>query len=366
MNDHLNDHLGIFLNNTNSQMKYEVNINNFLNLYKDFDYIIIVDINNDYSLKLKNYITEYINIKNDYDSNEKIRLIKYISDESLYTNDDFYLIKIKTILKTVENLYFKDINIENTNENINFQYITFINDKYIYTNSIGNYLNYVSNHNLDFSSFLDSSHNTYHYELFVFTINYKNITLLNDTINNDNFRINTLHEKFDLKMPYLKLAYLNNNYNTNIFYNDILYKLLYIKNILPIIEIDKLIFLKNNYNYEYEIFNEIPENFDLEIYKKNVSELKDLNDILLKKNFINQGQYLYKNYSSSKNYINYVLPEFLREYLDKEKLLKYFDVPDCFNVFKYKEYNPDLSIFNETELVIHWLNYGYNENRKYF
>lgn len=340
-------HLGIFLNNTNSFVKYKINLNNYLKLSNDFNKIIIVDIDNSYSNNLKNDIQ----IENHNLNNTK--LIEYILDDSLNTNDDFYLIKYKKIIKLIKE------------SNVDTIYITFINDKYIYTDSINNYLNYISIHNLDFTSFLDSSYNTYHYDLFLFTIKSNQIDLLNTIINNPNLQIVKIHENFNNKMPFLKIAYSYNNYNLSIFDNDDLYKILYTTNKLPVIKIDKLIFFKVNYEYKYTIFDKIPDNFDIDIYKKSVPELCNLNDSVIKQNFINQGQYLYKNYSKNNNYINYVIPEYLREYLYKNNLLNLFDVPNGFNVFKYKEKNSDLNNLNETELVIHWLNYGYNENRLY-
>ena len=343
----MTEHLGIFLNNTNSFVKYKINLNNYLKLSNDFNKIIIVDIDNSYSHNLKNEIKmANLNLNN-------TKLIEYILDDSLNTNDDFYLIKYKKTIKILKE------------SNVDTKYITFINDKYIYTDSINNYLNYIENHNLDFTSFLDSSYNTYHYDLFLFTIEVNQIDILNTIMNDLNFQIITVHENFNNKMPFLKIAYSYNNYNLSIFDNDDLYKILYTKNKLPIIKIDKLLFFKINYEYEYKIFNELPYNFDMDIYKNNIPELAGLNDNVIKQNFINQGQYLYKNYSKDNNYMNYVLPEYLRESLYKNNLLNFFDVPYGFNVFKYKEKNHDLNIFNETDLIIHWLNYGYNENRLY-
>lgn len=358
----MNEHLGIFLNNTVSNMKYKINLNNFIKLSNDFDGFIIIDINNDFSKNLQKDIKKIL-FKKKNNSVEDIEdseidlikyflndtLIEYFLDDTLYCQNDLDIVKIKMIIKKITHLKFK--------------YITFIHDKYIYTGSIKEYLKYISNHNLEFSSFLDSSYYTYHYETFIFSIEHTKLNLINDIINNDMFNISTIHTRFNSSMPYLKIAYSYNNNYTNIFDNDDLYKLLFKNGKLPVISIDKLLFLINIYNYEYFIFNEIPENFDIDIYKKNVPELYESSEYVLKQNFLNQGQFLYKNYSKYNNYINYILPEYIRISLEEEGLLNFFDVPSHFNVHKYKEHNADLSNLNERDLIIHWVNYGCNENR---
>ena len=44
--------IGIFLNNTNSEIKYNINLVNFNNLKNNFDKNIVVDIDNEYSNRL--------------------------------------------------------------------------------------------------------------------------------------------------------------------------------------------------------------------------------------------------------------------------------------------------------------------------
>lgn len=363
----MNEHLGVFLNNTTSFLKNKVNLNNFINLSNDFSGIIIIDVNNDLSQNLKNEIETNL-----YKNNI---LVEYFLDDALYETRDFNINKINMILKKPDLL--------------NYKYITFIHDKYIYTDSISEYLKYVSEHNLDFCTFTDSLNDNYNYqyETFIFSIKNENIKIISniinknkyiigneeikaDELNNNDFDINIIHKQklFENSLPYLKLAYLYKNserFDGNIFLNDI-YKELYIIGKIPIISIEHLNFFKNNYKYKYFIFSEIPENFDIDVYKKNVPELINSDNNVLKQNFLNQGQFLYKNYSTCKNYINYVLPDYLRTSLSKCKLLYFFDVPDNFNVYKYKEHNFDLHGFNETQLIIHWLNYGHSENRLYY
>jgi len=355
----MNEHLGIFLNNTTSILKKSVNLNNFIKLSNDFDKFIIIDVNNEFSQLLEKEIKDYINTNK---LKENI-IIEHILDNELHDPCDFDIKKIQIIMNRTELLKFAN-------------YSTFIHDKYIYTDSIKNYLMYISRHSLDFSSFVDSFNNNYKYkyETFIFTIKniYKNFNKMNDIINyivnGSYFNLNKINQNFELSMPYLKVAYLYKNSSTfdgNFFFNDI-YETLFIQGKIPIISIDKLIFLKNNYKYIYGFFTHIPDNFDISIYRENVPELINSTDYTVEQNFLNQGQFLYKKYSKYKNYINYILPDYIRDILSNIELLYFFDVPDNFNIYKYKEKNGDLNHLNENDLVLHWINYGCNENRIYF
>jgi len=99
--------LGIFLNNTNSEIKYNINLVNFNNLKNNFDKIILVDIDNEYSKKLNTILKS---------SNENIVSYnidnKYVKD----SNNDFEI-----------NLIINVLNIIDCNE---YNYLSFINDNY--------------------------------------------------------------------------------------------------------------------------------------------------------------------------------------------------------------------------------------------
>ena len=152
------NNLGIFLNNTDSEMKLKINKYNFNKLKDNFDTIIILDIDNIFSKNLKNII----NTKN---------IIKYILNNNFIKNneDEINYDKIKCISQDLLN-----INHQNTN------YITFISDNYIYLEDLQEYFEYIDKHNLDFYSFTDSTENFYHYELYLFSINSK---VINNFIN---------------------------------------------------------------------------------------------------------------------------------------------------------------------------------------
>ena len=337
--------LGIFLNNTNSEIKFKINLINYDNFISNFDHIIVIDTNNTYSENLKNMII----------LNKSIIIDKYELTNDFIENIEVD-INIEKILFALGNMNYSE-----------FNYITIINDNYLYYKNIIPYFNYIKDHNLDFYSISDSSEKIYHYQLYLFSIKSDCINKFINHINENKhdtliqFNIHTIFNKSNVL---LKLAYLENNKNFNIFYNDYLYEYFISNNILPIININRLYLLKKNYEYNFNIFTSIPELFDIELYRL-YDDLKSFSDDELEKHFLNYGQYEYRRYSKLNNYVNYILPVFIREELKKLDLLNSFDIPDNFNLYYYKSYNEDLSHFDEKDLVIHWINYGVNENRIY-
>ena len=343
--------LGIFLNNTNSEVKFKINLINYDNFITNFDHIIIIDTNNIYSENFKNLIMNESN-----ESNKKIIIDKYELTNKFTENIEMD-VNIEKILFALENINYSE-----------FNYITIINDNYLYYKNTISYFNYVKDHDLDFYSMSDSSENKYHHQLYLFTIKSKFINKFINYINKNKYDISVqfnIHTIFKKSNVYLKLAYLENNKNCNIFYNDYLYEHFISNNVLPIININRLYLLKNNYEYTFNIFSTIPKSFDIEVYRL-YNDLKDFSDDDLKKHFLNYGQYEYRTYNRFNNYVNYILPVFIREQLKKLDLLNYFDIPDSFNLYYYKKFNKDLSHLNENELILHWLNYGVYENREHY
>jgi hypothetical protein len=415
--------LGIFLNNTNSKIKISVNINNYYKLKDNFDNIIILDINNIFSKKLKNIISKNINLNNikniidndiiddniidddiiddniinddiinddiinddiinddiinddmindDKKNNDKKDIFnKFEKTNRFFNKDLIFKNKENKIYKYILNNHFKKndfddlatdsiINILNNLDYKIFDYITFINDNYIYCENLKDYFNYVNKHKLDFYSFTDSTEYTYHFQLYLFTIKSTSILkfkkFINTNVDNIVFKIHLLFEK---SMPFLKIAYLKNNIDNNIFHNTKFFYELIKKKVLPIINLNMLFSIKNNYKYTF--YQNIPEYFDIDIYKSN-KDLLHYDNEQLYSHFLNYGQYEFRQFS---NY-NYILPKFIRNYLKEYNLLFFFDVPEDFNVFKYREYNSDLNNLNIRDLLIHWINYGYYEDRKY-
>jgi len=334
----MSNNLGIFINNTDSELKLAINISNINNLKSNFKSIIIIDIENEYSLRLKKEIDSNI-------------VYKFIFNNK-YPNSNFEDFNNEKIKYTLENLEY--INLDND------FYITFINDNYIYADSLDDYFNYVKIHNLDFYSMTDSSEERYHYQLYLFSIKSSCIEKFKDYIKIYNPHIHfDIIKIFNSKMCYLKIAYIDINYENNIFYNsNTLYEILVKKNLLPIININKL----NNIikNFKNTIFNVIPTNFNIDVYRSH-NDLLDFNDDKLYNHFLNYGQYEPRIYSKN----NFILPVYLRNLLKKSNILHFYDVPDDFNLENYSANYIDLKEKSSKDLLFHWVSYGHKENRIY-
>lgn len=334
----MSSNLGIFINSTDSELKLAINLNNINKLKSNFHFIVIIDIENEYSLKLKELVDEKI-------------VYKFILNNK-YPNSKFEDFNSEKIKYAFENLEYINYN--------NDFYITFINDNYIYADSLSDYFNYVKDHNLEFYSMTDSTEERYHYQLYLFSLKSTSVDKFRDFIKIYNHNIHfDIIKIFDNKIAYLKIAYIDINYENNIFYNNnILYETLVKKKLLPIININKI----NNIikNFKNTIFNIIPTNFDIEIYRSH-KDLSDLNDDKLYNHFLSYGQYEPRIYSNN----NFILPVYIRDLLKDCNLLYYFDVPDDFNLENYSARYPDLKGKNSKELLFHWVLYGSRESRIY-
>jgi hypothetical protein len=336
----MNYTLGIFLNNTNSDLKYNTNLYNYKNLEKNFNYIVIIDLNNENSFKLRNEIIDYTENK----------IINYFMNNDYLKSSNNYI--IDCILFILENINYS-----------NFKYITFIDDNYIYCNDLNNYFNYFKLHDLDLCSYSDSTEILYHFQLYLFTINIRSIGILLQFLKKNNISdIYNFYKLFNKKMPFLKVAYLNENLYKNIFFNNnYIYEYYLVNNLLPIISIDHLLFLKDN--FDIEIYIKIPSKFNFNIYKSTMN-LDYNQEIYIQEHFLKDGQFKLVKYTD-KNYNNTILPEFIREKLQECKLLDIFDIPIDFNIFIYRNHNKDLESLDEKNLIKHWINYGKYENRLY-
>jgi len=334
----MTNNLGIFINNTDSELKFNINLNNFLKLKSNFDKIIVVDIETKYSIDLKDKII--------YDAN----IYKYLLENKFsknMLNSDFEYHKIKHALKDINPKYFN--------------YITIISDNYIYCNVLKGYFDYVYNHNLDFYSFTDSTENGYNFQLYLFSFLSTYIEKIMYYLDNQN-SVDELNDNFtsifENKISFVKIAYIDNNYQNNVFMNDKVYQYFLENDIIPIININKLINIKKNFSNV--IFNTIPDNFDINIYKSH-DDLKDYSDEFLYNHFLNYGQFEVRNYCND----NFIYPVYIRTKLEKCDLLIFFDIPSDFDIVKYKKLNSELVNFDRNKLLLHYVNYGYKENRLY-
>jgi hypothetical protein len=100
----MTNNLGIFINNTDSELKFNINLNNFSKLKSNFDKIIVIDIETKYSINLKDKIIYDVNI------------YKYLLEDKFnksMLNSDFEYNMIKHVLKDINPKYF-NFSIEDT------------------------------------------------------------------------------------------------------------------------------------------------------------------------------------------------------------------------------------------------------------
>ena len=330
---------GIFLNNTNNNIKLDVNLSNINLLFEHFDKIFVIDNNKNFN----------DNIKSNFNNN---------NNKILFFNVDFED-EIEKIIYLFDKFY-------------NFNSITFIDDNFILLNDLKDYFNYVKNTNYNIYSYTDSTEDFYHLQTNIFSIKkdlYKNFyelcnnTLktrgnINKKIYKNNFNKGLTNLEIN-KGVFIKVAYMEINYGKNIYseYNNY-YEELLKNNILQIISYNLIKYFDNKFNNQNFVYKKIPDNFEIKIYKS-YDDLKEFDEGFLKNHFIEHGQFECRKFSLD----NTILPKILYEKINNLKLIKYFDFPENFdfNIYKYK--NDDLNILNKLQLKKHWFEYGIYEDR---
>ena len=131
--------LGVFLNNTENESNYLINYNNYKNLKKNFDNIIVIDLNNNYSLNLKKKLDKKKDV---------------ITEHIICKSKDF----IEKIINIQEKM-------------IDYEIITFIEDKHIYLSNLNDYFTHIIKSNYDFYCYTDSTENFYHMQLYMVLLN---------------------------------------------------------------------------------------------------------------------------------------------------------------------------------------------------
>lgn len=334
--------IGIFINNTHNKKQLEINFHNIKTLGTHFDKIFIVDEKNDFTEILYNRINSFSNFQ---DSIFKEKLNNFQ--------------KINEINKIINNQEFKTI--------------TFINDNYIYLQPLKKYFEFIENCHYDIISYTDSTEIFYHLQMNILSLKkdifhkYENLIEDFSTKQYPDFNLLNLdylkeiNNLFHNKGIFCKTAYIESVYKKNIYLtnNDHYYYLLE-NNILPIIDIKLLETLSIKYDEQNFVFKKIPHNFDVNIYKS-YEDLKEYDDDFLKLHFIEHGQFECRKYKNQET----ILPAILYNKLNKIKLIHYFDFPENFDFYIYKNQNDDLKKLNKLDLKNHWINYGAYEDRKY-
>jgi len=163
------------------------------------------------------------------------------------------------------------------------------------------------------------------------------------------------------RTAYCKTAYIESVEKKNIYLsNSEYYYYLLSREILPIIKVKFLENIVKDYDNKEVVHKKIPLDFDIDVYRS-YEDLTNFDDDFLIKHFLEYGQFECRKYKKSEN----ILPQVLWEKLNKVKLVKYFDFPENFDFYKYKEKNDDLQKKNKIELKKHWINYGVYEDRKF-
>ena len=126
----------------------------------------------------------------------------------------------------------------------------------------------------------------------------------------------------------------------------------------------------------------LPNDFNINAYKKFNDDLKDMNDQQLKEHYLTYGIHegrIYKyNLPDDFDVNGYKIMNIDLKGLNNEELINHYvhyginekrvykvNLPDDFDVEIYKDLNDDLKNMNEEQLKEHYLNYGINEGRTY-
>lgn len=332
--------IGFFINNTNNKKYLDINYHNIKILNSNFDEFYVIDDETEFSLVLE----------------DRVKKLRKKSEYSFLSGNNFK--KINHLLKKIE---LDDIDS-----------LTVIFDDYIYINSIQEYFNFCDNSSYDLISFTDSTELFYHLQINILYIKNNSFKLykkLIDDFSSKKQDYNLLYIDFlkemqltiDNKSSYCKVAYIESNEKRNIYLtNSEYYYYLLSREILPIINVKYLESLVNDFDNKEFVHKKLPLDFDIDIYRS-YDDLKTFDDEFLKKHFVEHGQFECRKYKKSE----LILPKVLYDKLNKIRLIKYFDFPNDFDFYSYRDKNDDLKKLNKLDLKKHWINYGVYEDRKY-
>lgn len=213
---------------TNSIIKYNTLINNIPNLlYPNNDIIIINSSNEVFGEKLKKYIQSEI-------YPHKNNIIHYLEiPNDKYSDFGKYIYALNFIQN-------------NKSNDINYDFVVFINDSIVIKKPIVYFYNLVIKTNKELYAYTDSSETKYHYQSYLFAIRFNVIDKLmnyyeNNKINIHNYRdvvrvfeLN-LNEIYTDNDCFLKVS--NISPNKNIFFNINLYSVIFNSGVLPFIKL---------------------------------------------------------------------------------------------------------------------------------
>ena len=226
--------LTIIACHSNTIIKYKAIINNIpYLLFPNNDIIIINSSNEQYSDKLKNFISD-----ENYPHKNSIK--KYIEiPNDKYVDFGKYIYGLNTIV---------------SENNDRYDYVVFTNDSIIIQNPITHFYNMVIKMDYELYAYNDSSEIKYHFQSYLYAIKYNAIYKLINYFENCKSHIKSYKDVIrilELNLThiypnnydcFLKIANIPSNLGKNIyFHNNILYKLLLENNILPFLKIRALL-----------------------------------------------------------------------------------------------------------------------------
>jgi len=339
--------LALIANHTNSQIKYNISLNN-ISLIKDYvTDICIIDTKNElYAQKLNNDIIKLYN-----------NIIQYI-----YLDNNHYYDFGKWI-NTLQNIDYKK-----------YDYILFLNDSVILSYEIKNYFVYIENvmkSDTQLYAYNDSSQVKYHYQSYLFLLNINSVpTFIHffESRKNNITDLCSLVENIELNMCeivknhdcFLKIADEYNSLKNIHWENEQLYEYLLSKKIIAIIKLKRIFYIQKT--FKLTIYGHSIDNFDYNYYKTKYADLSNLTDSELLQHFINIGQYEGRKFNQE---LITILPKYYREKLKIIGILQFFDLPEDFDIYYYRFYNKDLKDLPIIDIIFHYMNNGLYEGRQY-
>ena len=351
------------INNLNKIVDNDLLVNN--NIYKYNNYLQEVDIISFVRNPFFRFISCYFNkhiIKGDKEYLEHENYLNYLN---IYKNDTLF--------------NFADY-LQNNN----------IIDEHSLCISKMNYFNKYKNLNYKIVHIEDINLNEYLFHFFSKYHILEKLTIFYNVTHTDDLFININKEykfyNYNDWINYLKIEKVIPNYicilddefikKLNIIYNDDLVLLNY-KNKL----------LKNT-NINNNINENLPDDFDVSIYKKINIDLQNYSDIDAITHYIQYGKYENRQYkinidirqiiNTFDSFIYKELNPDLQSLTDNESIIHYIqsgfnegrlykidNLPYDFNVCMYKEINPDLQSLSDIQAKAHYIQYGKNEGKLY-
>lgn len=247
-------------------------------------------------------------------------------------NDDFKTANNKCIFKEVENKnldfgkYFKAYH-DLIN---NYDYFILLNDSIIILETFNDYIDFCIKHrNNDLIGYLESLEKKLHYQSWCYFLSKNGFNILYEKFNNKSAHYIELNYPKEI---FKKKVFFNAINTNNIFFNYDIYMLFYNKGfrILKKKQIIKQISKVNYKKYGSDIYltnitiQELPEDFNLTLYKKYNTDLLILSDNDIIKHYLNHGFKEIRKYTTDNIFVIH------KKFID---ILKKYDMYETIKTF---------------------------------